>query len=70
MREMKPRELIRKLVSIACVTGTIGIALKLLAIVLMSHIWGYLHTFPLIPNVFDSMFLTFSVLWLYFKHEK
>ena len=61
---MNSRELIRKLISVACIFGTIGISLKLLTIVYQSGVQGYWHFFPIIPNIFDSMFLIFSVIWL------
>ena len=52
------RELARACLSIVCVTGTIGIALKFIT---LFERWVY---FPTFPNICDSIFLIFAVLWL------
>lgn len=48
------------LLLIACIAGTIGIALKYVSY-FNNWVW-----FPTFPNIFDSTFLIFSVCVVYF----
>ena len=65
-KEWTGRELARACVSIICVIGTFGIALKFITTIIQCNLMGvqnYVY-FPIFPNICDSIFLMFSVLWL------
>ena len=51
-------DVFKKIPSLICVTGTIGIALKFMT---LFDRWVY---FPGWPNIFDAVFLVASVLYL------
>jgi len=65
------RELAGKCLVVALVSGTIGIALKFITTIIQCNLMGvqrYVY-FPVFPNVLDSIFLIFAVLWLAFRRR-
>jgi hypothetical protein len=64
------KELLNKLIVIAFIMGTIGIAMKFVTTMIQCELYGMYVFFPFFPNILDSTFLIIGVIYLGIKAFK
>lgn len=63
-KNINKKAFVSYVISTICFSGVIGIALKF---IMLFDNWVY---FPFFPNIFDSIFLISSAIWLFLPNIK